>query len=210
MPHAPRLKHAILQLLIPAAAWFAVIAQFVLMMDNRTTSVAEMVIRFFSFFTILTNTLVAIYFTHRAIGQKGLRLRLLDAEGMLTAVTGYIFVVGLVYQVALRHIWQPTGLQMVVDELLHTVIPMLVLVYWVLHVERAELSWKHIPRYLIYPVVYLVYILLRGALSGFYPYPFIDVGALGLTQTLLNAIVLLVVFVVLFAGMIGVGRRVRR
>ncbi len=34
--------------------WFAVIAQFFLMFYNRQTDVPEMIIRFFSFFTILT------------------------------------------------------------------------------------------------------------------------------------------------------------
>ena len=45
--------------------WFSIIGQFVLLLQNRQADVFETIIRFFSFFTILTNLLVAIYFTSR-------------------------------------------------------------------------------------------------------------------------------------------------
>jgi hypothetical protein len=46
-----------------------------------------------------------------------------------------ILIVGLVYQVVLG-IWNPTGLQYIVDELLHTVIPLFMLGYWFLPQKR--------------------------------------------------------------------------
>ena len=46
-----------------------------------------------------------------------------------------------------------------------------------------------------YPITYFVYALARGALLDSYPYPFIDVAAIGYNQALLNALGLLVVFV---------------
>ncbi|MFZ5976285.1 MULTISPECIES: Pr6Pr family membrane protein [unclassified Hydrotalea] len=33
--------------------------------------------------------------------------------------------------------------------------------------------------WLIYPLLYLVYILIRGSFSGFYPYPFVNVLQIG-------------------------------
>jgi len=48
--------------------------------------------------------------------------------GVITAITVYITIVGLVYNVILRFLWKPEGLQFIVDELLHTVIPLLLLV----------------------------------------------------------------------------------
>ncbi|MFT3945398.1 MAG: Pr6Pr family membrane protein [Agriterribacter sp.] len=56
--------------LIAFVGWLAVILQFYLMVENRTASVTETVIRFFSFFTILTNTLVAIAFSVQALGKS--------------------------------------------------------------------------------------------------------------------------------------------
>ena len=51
-------------------AWFAVIAQFVLMIQNRHHDVTETITRYFSFFTILTNILVALFFTAKLLKLK--------------------------------------------------------------------------------------------------------------------------------------------
>ena len=186
--------------------WFAVISQFILMIENRTTSIMEMAIRFFSFFTILTNTLVSAYFTYRVFDKKKSPKSIFNQPSSLTAIAVYITVVGIVYQVALRHIWQPTGFQMIVDELLHTLIPTLVICYWVLYEQKSRLEWKWIPGFLLYPLFYLAFILLRGEFSGFYPYPFVNVIELGWFQSLINIVVLLGVFVFLSLIFIGVGK----
>lgn len=196
-----------LNILLAVTGWFAIIAQFILMLENRTTSIPEMVVRFFSFFTIFTNILVASYFTNQIISSKGKTENLFSKTGTLTAVTVYITVVGLVYQIALRHLWKPTGLQMIVDELLHTTIPTLTIIYWFLYEQKSELKWKMIPKFLLYPLFYLAFILLRGELSGFYPYPFINVTALGWSQTLINILVLFGVFLVLSSFFIGIGKQ---
>ena len=109
--------------------WLAIIGQFILMIQNRQTDVTETIIRFFSFFTILTNILVALYFTSRISILKNTSLSKLSNSGNLTALTAFILVVGLIYQIILRGTWQPTGLQRIIDELLHSVIPFFVFVY---------------------------------------------------------------------------------
>lgn len=195
-----------LNILVAVTGWFAIIAQFILMHENRTTSIPEMVVRFFSFFTILTNILVASYFTSQIISSKGKTENLFSKTGSLTAITVYITVVGLVYQIALRHLWKPTGLQMIVDELLHTIIPTITIIYWLLYEQKAELKWKIIPKFLLYPLFYLAFILVRGQLSGFYPYPFINVSVLGWSQTFINSIVLFGVFLVLSSFFVGIGK----
>ena len=181
--------------------WCSIIAQFYLIIVNRTASITETVIRFFSFFTILTNTLAAIYFTVRATEKKAF-----NRPGTLTAITVYITIVGLVYQVLLRHIWEPTGLQKVVDELLHTINPLLVILYWWLFEIKQQIKYRQVFSWLIYPLVYLVFILLRGSFSGFYPYPFINVQEIGFAQTLTNAALLLAFFFAVSCLFIFAGR----
>ena len=51
-----------------------------------------------------------------------------------------------------------------------------------------------IPRWCAYPVGYLLYVLVRGALFGNYPYHFIDVGALGYGRVLVNSVALVLGF----------------
>ncbi|WP_395417704.1 Pr6Pr family membrane protein [Marinoscillum luteum] len=180
------------------------------MVENRVASVGETTIRFFSFFTILTNSLVAIYFTWWVLQHKKGNPSILNKPGTLTALTVYITIVGLVYQILLRPIWEPTGIQLVVDELLHSVIPVAVIVCWYLFEDKSLVSYRQIPQWLIYPLIYLVYILIRGNGSGFYPYPFVDVGSLGLSKVLINAMGLMALFVGISALYIKVGKSVRR
>lgn len=193
-----------LAILFAIIAWFAVIVQFYIMIENRVSSISETVIRFFSFFTILTNIIVAIYFSSQSTKSKVSGF--FDQPGRLTAVTVYILVVGLVYQFVLRQVWEPTGMQKIVDELLHSVTPVITLIYWFLYEKKKMVKWSEVPNWLIYPAVYLIYILFRGDFSGFYPYPFVNVPEIGIQQTFINSFFVLILFLVLSYGMILIGK----
>lgn len=198
-----------ISILLAAIAWFAVLTQYYLMINNRVASIFETTIRFFSFFTILTNSLVAIYFTLSLLKKKNGYQSIIDKPGTLTAITVYITIVGLVYQIILRHIWEPTGTQMIVDELLHTIIPLLVIVFWYLYEEKISVTYKQIPLWLIYPFIYLIFILNRGYFSNFYPYPFVDVGSLGFSKVLTNSAGLIVLFICISALFIKLGKIIK-
>jgi hypothetical protein len=196
-------------ILLAITAWTTVFTQYYLMIENRAASITETTIRFFSFFTILTNSLVAIYFTLAASKIKGDFPTTNDKGGNLTAITVYITIVGLVYQIILRNTWQPTGLQMIVDELLHTVIPIMVIIYWYLFENKSLTRYSQILKWLAYPLVYLTYILIRGKLSDFYPYHFVDAGNLGLSKVLMNSALLIALFAGLSVIFISVGKAIK-
>jgi hypothetical protein len=61
-----------------------------------------------------------------------------------------------------------------------------------------------------YPLVYLVWTLLHGAVTGWYPYPFVDVADLGYPRALINIAGLVVAFLSLEAALVGVGRMLAR
>jgi hypothetical protein len=185
-----------------AVSWFAIIAQFWLMLQNRTTGMPEMIIRFFSYFTILSNIIVALCYTACIFQTKSI----FKKAGVLTAITVYIIVVGLIYQVLLRHLWQPTGLQWLADELLHSLIPILFIVYWLLYEKKKELKWRMLLPWLVYPLLYAIFILWRGGISGFYPYPFINVSKLGWQKTLVHIAGLFLLFVVVASLLIAIGK----
>lgn len=197
-------------ILIALIAWFAVLTQYFLMIENRVAPIGETTIRFFSFFTILTNLLVAFYFTLTCFQKKNNVSAILNKPGTLTAITVYITIVGFVYQILLRHIWQPQGLQRIVDELLHTFIPIMVIIYWYLYENRSSVLYNQIPKWLIFPLIYLIYILLRGQFSNFYPYPFVDVAKLGLSKVLINSILLVALFGGISAIFNVIGRKINK
>ena len=178
-------------------AWFAVGLQFYLIILNRVTSIPETIIRYFSFYTILTNILVALYVTALLLKPNSSVGKFLTRSGPVTALVLYISVVGIIYNLVLRQLWKPEGWQRVADELLHVIVPLLIIFYWIFWANRAGLKWKNIFSWLVYPLVYLCFILLRGAFSGFYPYPFINVTVLGYNKVFINSGGLLVIFFVL-------------
>ena len=160
--------------------WFALALQLYLMLVQAPASERlGTLITFFSFFTILTNILTASVFTAVAFQPKEGWGKWLWGPSVQAAAAVYIVIVGMVYQLLLRQLWNPQGAQWVADVLLHSIVPVGYAVYWLLFAPRAGLSWKDAITWLIYPGVYLVYILARGAVSGLYPYPFVDVNVLG-------------------------------
>lgn len=190
--------------------WFALIAQFVLIIVNRTAAVPETIVRYFSFFTILSNIMVALCFTWPLINPESSPGRFWSKPVTLTAVALYIGATGVVYNTILRPLADFEGLQLVVDELLHLIIPVLFLLYWLLFVPKASLGWKNIGLWMIFPAVYCIYSLVRGAIVGYYPYPFFNADHLGYQQVLINCAGMVMLFgitaVVLVAIAKGMGK----
>jgi hypothetical protein len=60
------------------------------------------------------------------------------------------------------------------SNILHIIIPIYALVDWLLFPDRTKLPHKWLWLVLIYPVVWLVVILIRGVTDGWVPYPFLD------------------------------------
>lgn len=186
--------------------WFAVVFQLYLIIQNRVMSIISTIFQYFSYFTILTNILVALAFTFIVVAPDSRRGKFFRQPKVLTAIAVYITVVGLVYNLILRFLWAPSGLQLVVDELLHSVMPVAFVIFWLAFVPKGELQWKDVFPWLLYPLIYLIYILLRGAGTGRYPYPFIDVNTLGYSRVLLHCGGLFLVFFLLSLLFVGIGR----
>jgi hypothetical protein len=174
--------------------WFALALQLYLMLVRDPAGMLGVVITYFSFFTILTNFLVALVFTAAAVSPRAARGQWLLRPSVQASTAVYIAIVGIVYQILLRHLWNPQGAQWVADLLLHSIIPVGYVLYWWLFAPRQDLSWKNAIGWLVYPGAYLVYVLARGAVSGLYPYTFVDVSALGYGGVLARSAALMMVF----------------
>ncbi len=190
--------------------WFALVLQLHLMLAQTPglgRALVGTVVTFFSFFTILTNVLVALVFTFVAMRPDGGGF--FRRPSVQAATTVYIAIVGICYHLLLRQLWQPRGGQLVADTLLHYVMPVGYVLYWFFFAPRTWLHWKDAVAWLVYPGVYLVYILARGAVIGVYPYPFVNVGLLGYGGVFIRAAILVVVFVGIGLLVVAVGRRMR-
>ena len=192
--------------IVAIVGWFALILQFYLMIQNRKVSIPETTIRFFSFYTILTNILIALYSTFLLLKPDSGWGKYFSRSSVATAITIYILVVGITYNLILRQIWNPQGWDKVADELLHLAIPILFLVYWLIFVPKGTLKLGNVFPWLIYPLFYFIWTMIFGTLSGFYPYFFIDVNELGFGKVLLNSGVLTIGFLLLSLLFVGLDR----
>jgi hypothetical protein len=190
-----------------ALGWFALALQLYLMLVRDPAAILGVVITYLSFFTILTNFLVALVFTAAAVRPRPAWGLWLLSPSVQAGTAVYIAIVGMVYQLLLRHLWNPQGAQWVADVLLHSIIPVGYVLYWWLFASRDGLSWKNAIGWLAYPGAYLIYTLARGAVSGLYPYPFVDVSALGYGGVLARSAGLLLVFLGMGLLIVAIARR---
>jgi len=192
--------------LIVMSGWFALVTQLYINITAKAGSLAETITRFFSYFTILTNLLVAIACTALLLKPGSKWGRFFSGQQAFTAITVYIVIVGLIYNTILRFTWDPQGMQRVVDEMLHSVIPVLVLLYWLIFVRKNELQWKHIFPWQVFPFAYIIFVLVRGAVSGFYPYPFINAYSLGINKVVANSVGIALLFIIASIFFVGLGK----
>jgi len=191
------------------AGWVGLAIQQYLIFYSRWSTDASLLgglINFFSFFTVLTNTLVVVVLSYALVSRDSTAKRWFLTPAVTSGVAASIVVVSLAYNLLLRHLWSPTGFQFIADELLHDVMPVLFLIYWWRCVPKGRLRFKHIGAWVIYPLVYFAYVLLRGHLLGQYQYPFIVVATLGYPQVFVNAGGLLAGFVLIAVAVVGLDK----
>jgi hypothetical protein len=185
---------------------FAVGMQYWFLISGNGGLALGSTIRFFSFFTILTNILAAIALLVPVLAPRSALGRFLDRPDVRTMITAYIIMVGTVYHLLLRGLSQREGWPLAFEEMLHYVTPPLFLIDWLLFVPKRDLNWRVGIAGLWFPIAYIVWTLVHGAVSGWYPYPFVDVGDLGYAQVAANIMGLVAIYLALAALLAFVGR----
>jgi hypothetical protein len=152
-----------------------------------TGDVGAVVANFLSFFTIQSNIASAVVLVAAAIWAwtKG-RDAAQDSPGIaiaLACVTTYMIVTGVVYNTLLRNVELPQGVTVWwSNEILHVLAPLLLIADLLFAPKRRALAWSTVGIIVIYPIVWVVYTLVRGPLmiapatgaASWYPYPFLD------------------------------------
>jgi len=190
-----------------AIGWFALVVQYVLIVKYKTDGdLIAAAIRFFSYFTLLSNVLVALAMTLPWLAPETKLGRFFLEPAIRTAILAYIIIVAVIYHVVLRKLWNPEGWEYVADTIEHVVAPTLYVIDWLLFVPKGTLKFRSAFVWLLFPVAYAVFSLIHGAVTGFYPYPFIDESKLGYDQVLTNMGGLVGAFAGLGLVLIGVDR----
>ena len=157
-------------------------------------------VRLFSYFTIQSNVLAAI--------AAGMLLWRPDRRGRVFAVVRLdallcIAVTGIVYHAVLAGLQELTPSGALANLMLHTVVPVGTVVAWLVVGPRPRLSPAVVGWSLVYPLGWIAYTFLRGAVVDWYPYPFLDVSEIGLQSALVRTGVVAVIFLVLAFAVLG-------
>ena len=159
--------------LLAALTWLALLVQFGIYLPSGP---GYAITKFLTFFTILTNLLVALVCTAFARRRLATALRFFARPSVAGAAASYIVIVSIVYNILLRGNWNPTGLQNVVDIVLHNVIPLAYVLFWFFFIPHGPLPWRSAFWWLCYPLAFALY---NAFYSLWLPnaYPFLDVHA---------------------------------
>ena len=168
------------------------------------TSHGAQVANVFAFFTILSNLIVGVAFGLLAADPH--RTGRLAWVLVLDAVVA-IAVTGIVYNLVLAQVTHPQGLHQVANVLCHMITPLVAVVGWLVFGPRGLLDRDVVLLSAVYPLAWLVFTLVRGAVITWYPYPFVDVVALGYARVAINCVVVAVLFLGLGLGALALDRR---
>ncbi|TFD76168.1 hypothetical protein E3T54_11420 [Cryobacterium sp. Sr8] len=164
---------------------------------------------FFSYFTVQSAIAgVVLFFTAARIAfRRPVDPPWLDILRVL--VTSYMVVSGIVF---LSIVIQSSTRDYTIEvpwssQLLHFWIPAFALLDWMLDFGKARLTWRPLAWIVVYPLLWGVFTLVRGAGVGWYPYFFLDpVQVSGPLETVLYCALALVLMTGVAAGLIALTR----
>ncbi|TDD28111.1 F420-dependent oxidoreductase [Kribbella turkmenica] len=168
----------------------------------------DRVLNVFAYFTVQSNLLLgattAVLALQPGRPQSAL-FRTLRLNGVLC-----IAVTGIVYHLVLAGLDELSGWGAFTNFLLHTAAPVAGILGWLLFGPRGRTDPRIVAWSVAFPLLWLMFTLVRGEFVGFYPYPFVDVGEHGYPRVLLNCLLVAVLFLALAAGATVLDRRLRR
>lgn len=161
-----------------------------------TVGIATRMIQTFSFFTIQSNVLVLIVAATLVVDptRDGRVWRVLRLDALLG-----ITITGLVFDLVLIDYVHPSGWQLVATIGFHYVAPWATLLGWLLfgprpRIDRATMAWAF-----LWPIAWIGYTFIRGALVDWYPYPFLNADEIGYGVAIRNTLAIVVLALVLVA-----------
>lgn len=168
--------------------FFAIVVQVVLSANataGHFPTAAGRVFNVFCFFTVQSNLIVAATSLLLAIDPR--RTSTVFRVFRLTGIVA-ITVTGIVFHAVLRALLDLEGWALVVDNVLHTAVPIMAVAGWLVFGPRGQTSSRVARLAVLFPVAWMAFALIRGEIVDYYPYPFIDVGRIGYARVAVNAV----------------------
>ncbi len=207
-------KPSLFNVFLPFLSWTALILELYIILKadiDANLGFTAGIDRYFSYFTIVTNLFVAVVFTAQLYKNKQNKFwHFFARNNVISCATAAIIVVCIVYHYLLSSTHKLQGFNYIVDRTLHYVIPPLTIIFWWLVVPKNKINFIGVLSWLVYPLAYFMYILIRGALTHMYPYDFINVDKNGFLATLQFAGGLFAFYIFLGFILVGINKFIKR
>jgi hypothetical protein len=172
---------------------------------GQTGSAPEALWVILRYFTIIANLVAAGIFSAVALGSHKAA-----SPFAIGGIMSALLLTGIVHFLLLRGLVGHGAHSTLADVLLHKVMPVATALYWLAFAAKGCLRGKDPWLWALLPIGYLGYALLRAALDGKYPYPFIDAAELGWITVARNALAMAAGFLIAGWGLVRLDARLGR
>lgn len=146
------------------------------------------------YFTIQSNIIVIVYFWLLFLLKFDKHKKFNDSFG---GVTVYISITFIVFAIMLARTWNPSGISQVGNILNHYVVPLLTLGYLIWFRKSYNFRLSNIKSWIIYPILYVIFVLIHGAFTQDYLYPFFEIDTIKIGYFLLAFLGIVTLFFIL-------------
>lgn len=183
--------------------FFALLALYTIAFDLAYG--VDNVVNYFSLFTILSVGLASLAFLYLSLMRNQGKNTAIDS--IRGAVTAYLLVSSAVYFLLLKDL--PNSTLPWINTVFHQIMPTVFIADWLILPPKKHLKLKESFKWLVFPVVYLGYILVRGRIVNWYPYPFLNPGTSGYTSVFGYSAVMAIGGLLLSSVLIVAGNKLR-
>lgn len=190
--------------------WAALIIQCIVLVSSKEYGgVLASIFTYLGFFTIWTNILLALAFSVPFLSPRSTLRMFFERPAVRAAIALYILIVAVVYYALLAKIHHPEGIAAITNTGLHLIFPVLYIIDWIAFADKRGMRYKNLPLWTLFPLAYGGFNIIRGMLTGFYPYPFLDVGTRGAISVTIAMLIFAAIYFIGGAAFIWVGRRIK-
>jgi hypothetical protein len=167
-------------------------------------------VNYFSYFTIDSNLIAIGVLIAAALNRDRASTPRLDLVRGGAVV--YMSITGIVFTLLLSNTDVDTAIPWV-NSVVHELMPLVMLADWLITPPAARLPMRQGLLWLSFPLVWIVYTIIRGAIVNLYPYPFLNPANGGYASVAVYCVAILIAMlvvsalVVVLANAAGSGRR---
>lgn len=173
-----------------------------LVINFATSSTFKDGLNLFSYYTIQSNLAVVILISIRIYYRIHKKTITHFISILTSATTSWLLVTGLGFILLLSAIYHPEGIKMISNISLHYVTPTLMLIYFFFSENKVKIKKTLSLLFISYPLAYCIISLIRGGITGFYPYWFLNptIAYPEGVGSLLNVLLIFIGVAIIFTG----------